>query len=164
MLKDIVVARHAGEYKLYLRFEDGVEGEIDLSKFIEFKGPGRCGAVLRPATRALQQGAHGARWQGRTGAGCHQRTAFFASWIETTPTAPWACGVRASRFHLDHPEVALTLHNLAVLLAAGGRLAEARLCCHRALHISEETLGPQHPQALACRQCWDSLHSPACGT
>ena len=38
MLKDIVEARPAGEYKVYLRFEDGVEGEIDLSKLIEFKG------------------------------------------------------------------------------------------------------------------------------
>lgn len=38
MLKDIVEARPAGEYKLYVRFEDGVEGEIDLSKLIEFKG------------------------------------------------------------------------------------------------------------------------------
>src|SRR5579864_1893440 len=37
MLKDIVEARPAGEHKLYLRFEDGVEGEIDLSKLIEFK-------------------------------------------------------------------------------------------------------------------------------
>jgi hypothetical protein len=38
MLKDIVEARPVGEYKLYLRFEDGVEGEIDLSKLIQFKG------------------------------------------------------------------------------------------------------------------------------
>jgi hypothetical protein len=38
MLKDIVEARPAGEHKLYLRFEDGVEGEIDLSKHIEFNG------------------------------------------------------------------------------------------------------------------------------
>jgi hypothetical protein len=37
-MKDIVEARPAGEYKVYLRFEDGVEGEIDLSKLIEFKG------------------------------------------------------------------------------------------------------------------------------
>jgi len=38
MLKDIVEARPAGGHKLYLRFEDGVEGEVDLSKLIEFKG------------------------------------------------------------------------------------------------------------------------------
>jgi hypothetical protein len=38
MLKDIVEARPAGGYKLYLRFEDGVQGEVDLSKLIEFKG------------------------------------------------------------------------------------------------------------------------------
>jgi len=38
MLKDIMEVRPAGEYRLYLRFEDGVEGEIDLSKLVEFKG------------------------------------------------------------------------------------------------------------------------------
>jgi hypothetical protein len=38
MLKDIVEARPAGGYKLYLRFEDGVAGEVDLSTLIEFKG------------------------------------------------------------------------------------------------------------------------------
>jgi hypothetical protein len=38
MLKDIVEARPVGGFKLYLRFEDGVEGEIDLSSLIEFKG------------------------------------------------------------------------------------------------------------------------------
>jgi hypothetical protein len=38
MLKDIVEARLAGGYKLYLRFEDGVDGEVDLSTLIEFKG------------------------------------------------------------------------------------------------------------------------------
>jgi Protein of unknown function (DUF2442) len=38
MLKDIVEARPAGEYKVYLRFEDGARGEVDLSKLIEFKG------------------------------------------------------------------------------------------------------------------------------
>ena len=38
MLKDIVEARPAGGYNLFLRFEDGVEGEVDLSKLIDFKG------------------------------------------------------------------------------------------------------------------------------
>src|SRR5260370_7216139 len=38
MLKDIVEARPVGGYKLYLRFEDGVAGEVDLSTLIEFKG------------------------------------------------------------------------------------------------------------------------------
>ena len=38
MLRDIVEARPSGGYKLHLRFEDGVEGEVDLSKLIEFKG------------------------------------------------------------------------------------------------------------------------------
>jgi hypothetical protein len=38
MLRDIVEARATGDHRLYLRFEDGVAGEIDLKKLVEFKG------------------------------------------------------------------------------------------------------------------------------
>jgi hypothetical protein len=38
MLKDIVEVRHLGEHRLQLRFEDGVSGEVDLARMIEFKG------------------------------------------------------------------------------------------------------------------------------
>lgn len=38
MLRDIVEARAAGGHRLYLRFEDGVNGEIDLGMLVEFKG------------------------------------------------------------------------------------------------------------------------------
>ncbi len=38
MLKDIVEVRPLRDCVLYLRFEDGAEGEIDLGKLIQFKG------------------------------------------------------------------------------------------------------------------------------
>ncbi len=38
MLKDIVEARVAEGHRLYVRFEDGVDGEVDLSELVEFKG------------------------------------------------------------------------------------------------------------------------------
>jgi hypothetical protein len=38
MLKDVVEVRPLDGYRLYLRFEDGVEGEIDLERLIEFEG------------------------------------------------------------------------------------------------------------------------------
>ena len=38
MLKDIVEARPTGGYRVYLRFEDGVEGEIDLETLVDFEG------------------------------------------------------------------------------------------------------------------------------
>ena len=38
MLRDIIEARTTGGHRLYLRFEDGVEGEVDLAELIEFKG------------------------------------------------------------------------------------------------------------------------------
>ncbi|MGH8453230.1 MAG: DUF2442 domain-containing protein [Nevskiales bacterium] len=38
MLKDIVEVRPLGAYRLYLRFEDGVAGELDISSLVTFDG------------------------------------------------------------------------------------------------------------------------------
>jgi uncharacterized protein DUF2442 len=38
MLKDVVEVRPLGGYRVWLRFEDGVEGDLDLGQVIEFKG------------------------------------------------------------------------------------------------------------------------------
>jgi hypothetical protein len=38
MLKDIVEVRCLSDYRVHLRFEDGVEGELDLSSFVSFDG------------------------------------------------------------------------------------------------------------------------------
>ena len=38
MLKDIVAVKPLGEHRLYLRFEDGVEGIVDLAEHLAFRG------------------------------------------------------------------------------------------------------------------------------
>jgi hypothetical protein len=38
MLKDIVDVKPLGEYRLCLRFEDGVEGIVDLAGHLAFRG------------------------------------------------------------------------------------------------------------------------------
>jgi hypothetical protein len=38
MLKDIVEVRPTGGYKLYLRFEDDSDGEVDVSSLVSFHG------------------------------------------------------------------------------------------------------------------------------
>lgn len=38
MLKDIVTAKPLGDYRLHLRFEDGVEGAVDLAPHLSFRG------------------------------------------------------------------------------------------------------------------------------
>ncbi len=38
MLQDIVAVEAKQEYKLYLSFENGVFGEVDVSQLIEFSG------------------------------------------------------------------------------------------------------------------------------
>jgi hypothetical protein len=38
MLMDIVGAKALGDYRLHLRFEDGVEGVVDLAPHLSFQG------------------------------------------------------------------------------------------------------------------------------
>lgn len=38
MLVDIIEVKPLSAYKLYLRFEDGTSGEVDISEIIVFKG------------------------------------------------------------------------------------------------------------------------------
>jgi hypothetical protein len=38
MLKDVIEVRPLQGHRLYVRFEDGAEGEVDLDTFIEFDG------------------------------------------------------------------------------------------------------------------------------
>ena len=38
MLKDIVEVRALGGHRVHLRFEDGIEGELDLARLIRFTG------------------------------------------------------------------------------------------------------------------------------
>ena len=38
MLPDVVEARPAGGYRVYIRFDDGVAGEVDLAAVIDFEG------------------------------------------------------------------------------------------------------------------------------
>jgi hypothetical protein len=38
MLNDIVEVRHLGDHRLFLRFADGVAGEIDLAPLLHFTG------------------------------------------------------------------------------------------------------------------------------
>jgi len=38
MLKDIVEVRPLGGHRLYLRFEDGIAGEVDFARRLRFEG------------------------------------------------------------------------------------------------------------------------------
>jgi tetratricopeptide (TPR) repeat protein len=57
----------------------------------------------------------------------------------------------------DHPDVAMTLNNLAVLCKARGRYAEAATLYRRALSLFERELGPRHPKVTTCRENYEKL-------
>mgnify|MGYP000013366340 CR=1 FL=1 len=56
-----------------------------------------------------------------------------------------ALAIDETSFGQDHPEVATDLNNLAQLLQATNRLAEAEPLMHRALQIDEAAYGKDHP-------------------
>ncbi|WP_437902736.1 tetratricopeptide repeat protein [Sorangium sp. So ce327] len=64
---------------------------------------------------------------------------------EAIPLARRALDLRENALGPEHPDVAITLHNLAALLKAKGDYAAAEPLFRRALAIQEKALGPEHP-------------------
>ena len=56
-----------------------------------------------------------------------------------------ALEIREKTLGEDHPAVAATLNNLAVLYGKRGKYKEAEPLCKRALEIREKVLGKDHP-------------------
>ena len=60
-------------------------------------------------------------------------------------------------FGKDHPDVAIDLNNLAQLLKATNRLAEAEPLMRRALGIFTASYGPEHPSTQTVQRNLDAL-------
>ncbi len=60
-----------------------------------------------------------------------------------------ALEMREKSLHPEHPDVALSLNNLAVLYKTQGKYVEAEPLLKRALAIDEMALGPEHPDVAA---------------
>jgi len=56
-----------------------------------------------------------------------------------------------------HPDLAVTLNNLALLLKRQGELTTAAAIYERALTIFERALQPAHPRLLRCRANYEKL-------
>jgi tetratricopeptide (TPR) repeat protein len=56
-----------------------------------------------------------------------------------------------------HPDVAMTLNNMAVLSKTRGRYVEAEAMYRRAMAIFEQSLGTAHPKVIICRKNFASL-------
>ena len=64
---------------------------------------------------------------------------------EAANTAKEALTVAKETFGSNHPKVAISLRNLALLYKAQGKYAEAETLYKRALKIYESALGKDHP-------------------
>jgi hypothetical protein len=84
-------------------------------------------------------------------------------WSEAENLYLRAVGLKEELFGPDHPDVAMTLHNLAVLHAKQDRPHAARALFRRALAIFEAHLGSEHPKTRACRAELDALQGGSGG-
>lgn len=92
-----------------------------------------------------------------------ERLAFLCNWIgyylrfraeygKARPYYQRALAIREKALGPDHPDIASTLNNLAILAYYEGDYAAAVRLMRRALTISEQRLGPQHPNTVNSRQ------------
>ena len=93
MLKDIVEVRALGGYRVRLRFEDGVQGELDLGKVIRFKGVFAGLADEREFAMPIRVGERG-------------------KWTTIRPTTAWT--VMKTPLNKDTFEVATDLYYVSV--------------------------------------------------
>jgi predicted RNA polymerase sigma factor len=63
-----------------------------------------------------------------------------------------ALAIKEKVLGTDHPNTSLTVDNMATLLAALGRSAEAEALYGRALAVFEAALGAAHPHTGICRE------------
>jgi tetratricopeptide (TPR) repeat protein len=68
------------------------------------------------------------------------------AYSQAAPLLRDALAMREKALGPEHPHTALSLNNLANLLAAQGDIAGARPLYERALAIYEKALGPEHPE------------------
>ena len=66
-------------------------------------------------------------------------------YAEALPLYKRALAIREKTLGPEHPEVALSLNNLAELYRVQGEYAEALPLYKRSLAIAEKALGPEHP-------------------
>jgi tetratricopeptide (TPR) repeat protein len=68
-----------------------------------------------------------------------------------------ALGIKEKLLGVEHPDVAMTLNNLAVFYKSQQKFEEAASFYRRALAIFEATLSPSHPKLLTCRENYERL-------
>jgi tetratricopeptide (TPR) repeat protein len=72
-----------------------------------------------------------------------------AQWRFLTPLYEETAAALKGTLGSEHPSLALSLNNLALLLRAQGKYAEAEPLYRRALAIREKALDPEHPDVAA---------------
>ncbi len=78
-------------------------------------------------------------------------------YAEAEPLLQRALAIRERALGPEHPHVAASLNNLAVLYDTQGRYAEAEPLYQRSLAIREKALGPEHPDVAQSLESYAAL-------
>ena len=81
-----------------------------------------------------------------------------AMYEKAEPLYQRALAVREKALGKDHPDVAISLGNLAALYHAQGKYAQAEPLYQRALAVMEKALGKDHPDVATCLNNLASLY------
>jgi tetratricopeptide (TPR) repeat protein len=107
-----------------------------------------CAKLLSHAQAATEEGEMLQVDAEATGRLINQIGGYFygrAQYAEAKQAFERAMRIDEAAFGPDHPNVAIRINNLGLVLKALGNLFEARQCHERGLRIDEATFGPDHP-------------------
>ncbi len=79
------------------------------------------------------------------------------SFAEAEPLYQRALAMKEKLLGKHHPDVAMTLNNLAVFYKSQGRFNDAEPLYQRSLLIFEKTFGANHPKVATCLLNYASL-------
>ena len=80
------------------------------------------------------------------------------TYAEIEPLYKRALKINEEALGEDHPDVAISLNNLAELYYNQGRYKEAEPLYRHALKILKQTLGPDHPEVAITRENMRALY------
>ena len=149
-----------GSYRLHALMDDHLDAELDerqssaLKQFLFDWYDARCQpASPKDITAAHEVALREAVYHQEVHDAQAALDWFWARWLmfndaarykTIEPLIRWALSLAEARLGADHPETAIAINNLATLLKATNRLAEAEPLLRRALAIAEASYGPDH--------------------
>jgi len=124
------------------------------------RGTGRTDQRSVPETEEVHRRHHRAHAELRNGRTSLQEGGRQGRYAEAEALFKRSLAIWEKALGADHPHVALSLNNLAVLYRIQGQDGQAEPLCKRSLGIREKALGPVHPHVAESLENLARLYGP----